>query len=112
MADALQLALEHLGIEEDKSLTGDEQHIDTLNRIQIIKWSCLFGNLHCRNLTVQKLVNISEISVDLKEVIVCGGLRGADTDLWNKVLEQSMYEAGPAAELGLGCIENKESLEM
>lgn len=108
----LQPVLEHLGFEENENITGDKEHIDILNRIQIIQWSCLLGNELCRNMTTEKLKNISSISADLKEVIVCGGLREADFALWLELYAACLQGDDPEIEKALGCSEDKNILEL
>lgn len=112
MADALEPVFIDLGVVENKTLNGDEEHLNILNRVQIVKWACLLGNQLCRNLTTQRLKDIDSISPDLKEEIICSGLRGADVDLWTKLYTQSQEGLDISINLGLGCIENKNILDM
>lgn len=113
LADALQPSMEKLGIEENKNLTNDMQHVEILNRLHIIKWACTFGNRLCRNLTMERIkTDINTILIDLKEVIVCGGLIEAETSLWYKIFQKTMEEANFYSNKALGCSENEESLDM
>lgn len=88
------------------------QHIDIFNRVQIIKWLCLIGNELCRNVTTKKLEDIASISADLREVVVCAGIRGANADMWSEINVKCQEEDHPLIEKGLSCSENVESLEM
>lgn len=112
MADALEPILTDLGVEENKTLSPDQEHINTLNRVQIIKWACLLGNNLCRNLTSQRLNDTYSISVDLKCDLICSGFRGADVDLWTKLYIKSIENDDLAINQGLGCSENNDSLYM
>lgn len=105
--------MEHLGINENKTISADQQHIDILNRVQVIKWACFLGNKLCRNLTTERLTrSLETISVNLREVLFCAGLRGASVKLWRTILQKGMEDADMAANKGLGCSENKDSLDM
>lgn len=92
----------------------DEEHINTLNRIQVIQWACLFGNELCRNLATEALGDPFSISLDLRSTVLCAGLRGANQSVWSLIYEGSQTEEDASLKSSfsdaLGCSENEEIL--
>lgn len=94
-------------------MTDDAQLIDTLNRIQIIKWACLLGNQFCRKEAANRLIKgVDKISIDLREVVICGSLREASASLWKVIFEMIVRDGELFENEVLGCSENKNSLDM
>lgn len=112
LAKALQKALEQLGVQENNELDDDEEHLNILNRNQVIQWACMFGNELCRKLTTERLDSISSISLDLRDTVLCGGLRAANGVIWLNIYEQSLTEEDPALKSSLtravACIEDDD----
>lgn len=116
MANALEPTLRHLGFKENQTTTSEKQHLNNLNRIQVIKWACLLGNKFCRNSTTQMLKEEWEIytlSSELREAVVCGGLIEAEEKLWQSYYNKIQHEDQKLdidISKGLRCSQNNNSL--
>lgn len=114
-AENLEAAVQVLGAKENEDLSDDEEHVNILNRIQVLQWACLFGNQLCRNITTERLADPSSISLDLRSTVLCAGLRGANSSVWNYIYERSLVEEDSSLKssltTALGCSENEEILD-
>lgn len=113
-ANSLDTAVEHLLTEADQDLDEDEEYLNILNRKQVISWACMFGNKRCRESTTESLAAISSISLDLRDAVLCGGLRGASESVWRDVYQNSLEEQDSSLKsslkMALACSENEDIL--
>lgn len=113
-AESFEAAVSALGAVENEDLSDDEEHLNILNRIQVLQWACLFGNQLCRRLTTERLNDPSAISLDLRSTVLCAGIRGANASVWNYIYERSLVEEDSSLKSSLtnalGCSENEEIL--
>lgn len=109
----MQPALEHVGFHENQTLSRTAQHIDNLNRLQLIKWACLLGNAFCRNTTTRllKTWDIHRMSPELRKTVVCAGLIDAEESIWNAYFHAVIEDDSDASfSSELGCSQNNRSL--
>lgn len=115
MADIFEAAIDALGVAEKEGADDDDEHVNNLNRITVISWACRFGNEKCRNLTSEKLTDISSISLDLQENVLCGGLRSGNASVWKIVNDTALTETDSTLKSklnsALGCSENEIILD-
>jgi uncharacterized protein YaaW (UPF0174 family) len=70
--DLLQHLYDHVGT----SIKPSEDHLDTLNRIQILTWLCDFGYERCQQEMNETLsTGATSIHPDLQEPVYCGAMR-------------------------------------
>lgn len=71
LTEMLTTAFEKLGTD----LIPDEPITDVFNRINVIKWMCLYGGGNCREVLNGKLASRAFVHPDLQEPVYCGGMR-------------------------------------
>ncbi|XP_015517541.2 uncharacterized protein LOC107222622 [Neodiprion lecontei] len=104
---------ETVGIEE----SSDDEHMTTLNRINVINYACNFGLQSCRSSAEEKLINwldnstVNPIAPNLLTNTICAGLRGANSTTWNRALNKYLTTESSTEKTallaGLGCSENE-----
>lgn len=92
LAGIFNAAIKELDVKEKEGSDDDTEHVNNLNRVNVIQFACRFGNARCRRLTTARLTDIESISVDLLNPVLCGGLRGANQSVWNAVYDRSLTE--------------------
>lgn len=112
ITNILTTAFEKLGTD----LIEDEPIVDVFNRINVIKWMCLYGGSNCRNILADKLSSRSFVHPDLQEPVYCGGMReGSDEDwdyLYHLYVSNDTEERQKSRLLSaLGCSLNQTILE-
>lgn len=114
VSNALERTVKLIGIEENEEVDEDTEHINILNRNQLIQWACMFGSKYCREQTTQKLSSLSLISLDLRDNVLCAGIRGADFATWKEIYDRSLTEEDASLKASLNnalsCSENEEVL--
>lgn len=114
LADVFDAAVNKLGAKELSS-DDDKEHVNNLNRINVITYACQYGNAKCRELTTARLSDIDSITVDLQTAVLCGGLRGANQSVWNAVYDRSLKETSSTLRSrltsALGCSEVESVLD-
>lgn len=107
--------MNELGAVENAENSTDDEHVNTLNRIQVINWACNYGSTLCRQLTTERLSDPAAISLDLRSTVLCAGMRGANAEIFNAIYEQSLTEEDASLKnslaSALGCSENEELLD-
>lgn len=71
VTNILTKSFEKLG----NDLITDEPITDVFNRINVIKWMCLYGGANCREVLNQKLSSRLFVHPDLQDPVYCGGMR-------------------------------------
>lgn len=112
ITNILTTAFEKLGTD----LIEDESIVDVFNRINVIKWMCLYGGSNCRNILADKLSSRSFVHPDLQEPVYCGGMREGSDDDWDYLYQ--LYVSNDTEERqksrllsALGCSLNQTILE-
>ncbi|XP_050086088.1 aminopeptidase N-like isoform X2 [Anopheles aquasalis] len=106
---------EHIGIvtQEEDSL------MQRMVREIVVTWMCKLGSLHCLNESASIVENVVEnrtsyIDQDLRETIICNGLRNASYDAFHYFWQQMQASQNQAyrSELisSLGCTQNEDFL--
>ncbi|XP_057335183.1 aminopeptidase N-like [Microplitis mediator] len=105
----------------EKRLISDETPTNNLSkklaRKLLMKWTCKFGSNLCKNYTLDKLQKWLEdseenpIPAELKQEILCGGIRHADQDIWNKLLQKYLSNGDADIVIALSCTSNDEILK-
>lgn len=97
---------------------GSAENLTTkLTRNIVIKWACASGDSDCLNKTSDKVLrlvdsssNQHDIEPDLLEAVICGGVRDADTTLFEQVITKIMLSTDEDQRLnyihGLACVNN------
>lgn len=111
--DLLKSIYEHL---DTTTKAEDLDHLDTMNRINILKWACKYEVSHCINWAVkefEKVLKHENIPSDSKPAVYCTGLRRTGNN-WEKIWD--MYKTTNFATeqatilTALGCTKNETAL--
>lgn len=112
MINSLQTAYNALG----GDLIADELPTDVFNRINIIKWMCLYGGSNCREVMTEKLSSEEFVHPDLQTPVYCGGMRNGTSSNWEYLYKK--YVNGSIESLersrvlsALGCSLNRDIVE-
>lgn len=101
-------------MKEKEDSDDDTEHVNNLNRVNVIQFACRFGNSRCRRRTTARLSDIDSITVDLQAAILCDGLRGANQSVWSAVYDRSLTETNELLRdrltSALGCSEDESIL--
>ncbi|EFN87059.1 aminopeptidase N [Harpegnathos saltator] len=97
----------------------NKTHVFQLSKELAINTACRYGLEDCKNYVDEMfkdwLENKKKLPADLRDVILCAGLRYADQHRWNVTLEKyknTNDESEKAAILnGLGCVQSKKIIE-
>ncbi|XP_035776002.1 aminopeptidase N-like [Anopheles albimanus] len=114
-SEFLQPIYEHMGFVTLK----EDSLMQRMARELVVTWTCKVGSLHCLNESASIVESVMEkripyIDLDLRETIICNGLRKASYDAFNFFWEQMQASQDQAyrSELirALGCTQNEEFL--
>ncbi|XP_057326990.1 aminopeptidase N-like [Microplitis mediator] len=98
-------------------VSTDNDRMKRLKKISFIKWTCFYGSKSCRNYTLTKLENWLTDPVqhpllpDIREEMLCAGIRGADQDTWNKLLSKFLINKDNDLLLALMCSSDNQLLQ-
>ncbi|XP_044577478.1 aminopeptidase N-like [Cotesia glomerata] len=99
----------------DAAFDGNDR-MERLNKIAFIKWTCFYGSTLCRNYSLVKLKNWladpvkNPLLEDIRQEILCAGIRSADKETWEKLLEKYLIDKGDTILFALMCSSNYELL--
>ncbi|CAG5101657.1 Similar to ANPEP: Aminopeptidase Ey (Gallus gallus) [Cotesia congregata] len=100
----------------DAAFDGNDR-MERLNKIAFIKWTCFYGSTLCRNYSLVKLKNWladpvkNPLLEDVRKEILCAGIRSADKETWEKLLEKYSIDKDDTILFALMCSSKYELLE-
>lgn len=110
--EVLTKAYESLGTD----IVDGELVTERYNRINIIKWMCLYGGGDCREAMTAKLSEQGYVHPDLQAPVYCGGMRNGNASNWEYLFDKYVngsleYYENSRVLAALGCSLNTEILE-
>ncbi|XP_019564006.3 membrane alanyl aminopeptidase [Aedes albopictus] len=99
--------------------TAEESRLFTYLRINVLQWSCNYGNAECKKAALEEFVRFYEkptekVHPDLRQVVYCEGIRqGTDEHfdfLWDQYLSANMATEQILILQGLGCAQDREQI--
>nr|XP_019564006.2 LOW QUALITY PROTEIN: membrane alanyl aminopeptidase-like [Aedes albopictus] len=99
--------------------TAEESRLFTYLRINVLQWSCNYGNAECKKAALEEFVRFYEkptekVHPDLRQVVYCEGIRqGTDEHfdfLWEQYLSANMATEQILILQGLGCAQDREQI--
>ncbi|XP_074110744.1 aminopeptidase N-like [Cotesia typhae] len=94
----------------------DDDRMERLNKIAFIKWTCFYDSTLCRNYSLAKLKNWladpvkNPLVEDIRKEILCAGIRSADKETCEKLLEKYLINKDETILYALKCSSKYEIL--
>lgn len=97
-------------------LVENEDHLERLNRINVLNWMCKYNYGDCAQKMHEKLISTSYVEPDLQDAVYCGAMRfenGNDLDYLLNLYDDPKTEPYQRRRIGrgLGCTSNLEVLQ-